>query len=434
MLRNLLLSTLVFGLLTACAALPFNEDAPLPTNIPPTPTTAPAEATPIPTVESTPDQPDNLTLWWPDALLVTAGDDETTDVLNSQIAAFAASEDGVIVETRLKRPRDVGGIMQTLGSAQAVAPGALPDLTLMRREDLITAVQQNVIYPMEGIVPSAIIGDLYPMALEMGQVDNTLYGLSYALELDFMVYSAGLSLPDNRFDTFLASERTFWLPAARPTGLNSTVLVQYLAAGGTFSDQNALVANEDALLTVFGFYEQLAAQGRISPDVIGYSRALDYRSIINEPGFGGGAVVNAQLYLDLVANGAQFDRVPILTPDGSANSILNGWVWVVTTSDPNRQRLAAALVAWMMDANRQAAYTAELNLLPSQRSAMRRQLGEDFDQFISELVSTGIIAQQPQPFSGTVARAIQTAFNDVITGEQTAEEATQSVLDGLNDR
>ena len=120
-----------------CIPLPLPSQPPVFETLTPAP---PMTETPTPVsspVATVVNQP-SLTIWWPDVLMPTVEDQPLP--LYEQLEAFAQTENGVQVKVRVKRVSDVGGIMATLRTAREVAPSALPDMTLLRRQDLLDAV------------------------------------------------------------------------------------------------------------------------------------------------------------------------------------------------------------------------------------------------------------------------------------------------------
>lgn len=423
---------IVMMMVNACNTNPQPEDTFIPVTEAYTPTPDSADATPIPTIVATPAESQNLRLWLPDTLISANPNENATDMLTEQIVAFSASESGVPIEIRRKQLRDLGGIMPTLRAAREVAPGVIPDLVLVRRDDLLVAVQDGLILPLEGIVSSAIIGDLFSSALQLGQVNNDLYGLPYILEIQHVVYVAdGIDMSNTDFNTYLDNDIPFLFPAARANGLNDVFRVQYLAAGATLNESGNLVIDEAALLGTLQFYEDALAKGLVSPRVLDYTRSEEYRNSLVSGEFSGAAVVNTELFLQLVAENENLAFVSIPTQQGLPVTGINGWLWVLTTADPTRQARAAAFLEWMMDADRQGAYVRTLNLLPSQRSALRRAYDADYAGFVSTLLpnATLPVVNVSNSFE---SRAIQAALASVLNGERTAAEATQDVMNQLS--
>jgi ABC-type glycerol-3-phosphate transport system substrate-binding protein len=425
-----ILSVLLVTVVTACGptVTPVGDN---PLEGTATPDTLPTPTvTPIPTLEATPQETDNLTIWLPDVLFPPSNNDESVNPLIQQIIDFSEASDTVNIEVRRKQLREIGGIMPTLRTAQDVAPGVLPDLTLIRREDLLIAVQESLIQPLEGNVSTAIIGDMFTTGLDLGQVDGTLYALPYALDIQHVIYSETVPIRGNAsLDQYLEQSIPFIFPASRANGLNAVFLSQYLATMPLSSDSTALEVEEASLLRLYQFYEQAVANGLISSEVRNYERAADYRGVLTSGDFGS-AVVSSQLYLDLVLTGQQFDVASIPTLDGEPATTVDGWMWVMTTTNPNRRALAGEFIDWMMDADRQGEYVQSIARIPSQRTALRRWYSEDYATFVQDIMPNATLPNVRAGNSAT-GRAIQSGLVSVISGERTAEEATQDVLSQL---
>lgn len=386
--------------------------------------------TSLPALEPTVIAPAKLAIWWPD-MLAGVGGDGAPSILAEQLRLFEITEGNVTIDFRLKRVGDVGGIMSTLRSANRVAPGALPDVTLIRREDLVSAVRSGLIQPLEGRVPTAILGDLYTPVLQLGVVDGALYGLPYALTIQHVIYN-NRELPNSAitFDEVLEAEESFTFPAARATGVNSVFLAQYYAAGGEPLTATTDSINADALLTVLQFYERAVALGVVDSTVLDYTSPEDYRFLLDAdaPGV---RVVTSSLYLELQRQGGSVRYAPLPTQDGNAATTTTGWLWVLVTPDINRQTLALRFLDWMMETERQAGYLEALNMLPSQRTAFLFWSDQAYASFAGTLLST---AYQPlsDEASGVAARALQNALVAVISQNSTAEEAVEDVINQLN--
>jgi len=103
---------------------------------------------------------------------------------------------------------------------------------------------------------------------------------------------------------------------------------------------------------------------------------------------------------------------------------------VLTTKDAERQSAALRFLEWMFDAGRQAAYTRAITMLPSARAAMRTWGNPAYVEFAGDLLSNAVLPLIDNEGSAT-ARAIQNAFVAVISGELSAEDATEAVVDQL---
>ncbi len=384
---------------------------------------------PTPTLEPTPAALPSMVIWWPEPL-APLNNAEANELLSEQISAFKASQGNIDVQLRRKMEGGVGGIMSTLRAASPVAPGALPDLTLMRRSDVTAAAQAGLIYPLEGLISSAISNDLYRAALSLGQVNDQLYGLPYLLEVQHMAFGPLEMPPPARFEDILAQEISFALPVAQIDQINNVLMVQYLDAGGTLPDGEVSSVNVDALFSTLSFYEDALAQGLLDPAVLNYVSAADYQADLLDRSLDGG-LVNSTQYLNLLQSGTSLEFGPVPTVSGSIVGEVDGWMWVLTTSSVDRQALAGRFLNWMLDASRQGDYSQAVNMIPSQRTALQTWEDSPYIRFLRQLLNNAL-----PPISdtegGSIMRSVQNALVAVLSQTSTAEQAAQDLLDRLS--
>lgn len=361
-----------------------------------------------------------LVVWIPDRL--TPVDSTAWTLLREQTQTFSEAS-GIEIDLRLKRVNDVGGIMSTLRSASIAAPAAMPDLTLFRRQDLLVAEREGLIQSIDGRVPASLIVDL-GQALGLGQVNQTLYGLPYMLDMEHVVYRplADIDYSAWDYDAVLERGRAFAFVGSFGTGLSDVFLVQYVAEGGSFNPDGTLSYNAEALRGVLSFYAQARQQDLISPQVLDYLSPLDFMDEFQNQSLDM-MVVNSSLYLAGVALDSRLRPAPIPTHDGRESAIINGWMWSLVSTTPERQDAAMRYATWLMDVNRQQAF-ADISLsLPSTRSALQNtSLPAESAPFYRQLLSQALLPI-PQAENSTLTRGIQDALSAVINQSHTVDEA-----------
>lgn len=413
--------------LTSCLAQPVTNVVITPIATETATPTGASSAAPLTT--PTPGGPIVLNVWLPESLVPISGRAAEADFAQ-QITAFEAGEPDIQVETRLKKPQDIGGIMETLRTASAVAPGALPDLTLLRREDLLVAVQSGLIQPLDERAYAAHLSGFYTSALELGSVNGKLYGLAYALDTRHLAYydPAGSDALQWRFEDILANNQPFVFAAGRNIGVNDVFLAQYVAAGGTAANGTLGPMNTNALRDTFTFYEQAVATGLMSPALLDHTTPEEFTSGLADKSVSA-AVITSTQYLTLRETQVDLLAAAIPTESGKSLTTLNGWMWVMVTSNADRQAAATRWLNWMMAAERQGHFTQIVHLIPSQRDAvLRRWEPAPYSEFINSLLDNAIIPISASTSSGAV-RAMQNALAAVLQGQSTAQEATQDVMD-----
>ncbi len=430
--RQFILTAILSGLMVACTTNSSQPTTPVVTTV------ILNTETPIPIVQAPTQQPEpvqtsaapsRIVIWLPEPLL-PLDNNPANELFTRQIEAFEASQDNIEVELRLKKATGLGSVMSTLRTASPVAPGVLPDLTLMRREDLLAAVQARLVFPLEGEISSAILGDLFPSALQLGQVDNELFGLPYMLEAQHLTYRPN-EVPHRtlRFDDILNNQISFAMPVGQTNQINRILLTQYLDAGGVLPQGEEVVFDADALQITLGFYEQAVLNGLIDPAVLNYTSPADYQAALIAGTLDAG-IITSTGYLNLLATDAtlQFGSIP--TASGQTVGKVDGWMWVITTSSANQQTLAISFLNWMLNATRQSEYSRTINMIPSRQNALQSWDNSPYIAFIQELLNNAVLPLSDSD-GGTIARAVQNALIAILAGESTAEEAANNLLSRL---
>jgi ABC-type glycerol-3-phosphate transport system substrate-binding protein len=383
--------------------------------------------------------PTTLHVWWPEPLAPIDNED-AADVLSAQISGFQNANPGMLVDLRLKAVpgiggQEVGGLLSILQSASAVAPGALPDLTLLRRSDLLEAVQAGLLQRLR--VSASLLDDLHPAVVGLGSIDEAAYGLAYMVDVEHLAINRAAEVPERwRFEDVLDSQFAYVFPAGRTNMLSDSFLVQYLNAGQDLTaGQDLLLSGElaidaNVLRSVYEFYQQAAEMGVIDSLVLEYISANDYATSLVQGDVNAG-VVPSTLYLTLLDEGAELDYGLIPTQTGEPATVVDGWMWVITTTDAGQQEAALRFLNWMMNVDRQGAYADAVHMLPSLRTALRAWSDSSYATFVDSLLTRATL-----PLSdiggGTPARVMQSALAMVISGQRTADQATREVIAQLS--
>jgi len=297
---------------------------------------------------------------------------------------------------------------------------------------LLAAEQARLVYPMAGDISQPILGDLYARALQLGQINDELFGLPYMLEVQHMAYRpAAATRLSSRFDDILNRRISFAMPVAQTNQINSVLLTQYLDAGGTLPEGDSITMNADALQQILDFYEQAVRYGLIDPAVLNYTSPADYQTALVSGTLDAG-VVNSTGYLHLLAADATIQFGPVPTASGQTVGEVDGWMWVTTTSSADRQALAARFLNWILNATRQGEYSRTINMIPSQQSALQLWEDDPYIGFVQDLLRNALLPLSDSE-GGSIARAVQNALVAVLAQESTAEEATNDLLSRLPD-
>lgn len=381
--------------------------------------------TPPPTFSPTPTIAPRVRVWLPDEFIAQTNTDALT-LFTAQSEAFIAIE-GVEVDVRARRTNDVGGILATLRAGSLVAPDALPDLTLMRYQDVQVAVREGLLQPLEGKVSSVLLGELGSV-LALGQESNRLYGVPYSLDLLHLVYRPQRTVNYSTWDyaSVLDRNEPMVFSAGRTTGMSDMLYLQYVANGDDVRQNGTVRLDEEALLELLTFYQMSVDNGILEASTLNYASSADYVGA-----FASGniqmALFTSTRALSLRANERTLAFAPVPTQDGTLISLMNGWMWVLMSDDVQQQETALQYVEWMMDAQRQTPMMQTLGMLPSRRTQFRdmlnnRTLATFYEQLLESAVPPLVATNDP------FVVALQAGFASVLTKERTAQQAYEALL------
>ncbi len=368
----------------------------------------PAQITPTPARET-------VRVWWPDELYPQE-EGEARDALESQFESFAQTYTTYDLEVRRKRTSGLGGILPTLRTALPVAPGALPDLTLMRRADMLTAANEGLIVPLDDWVPEDVAANnLLPGVRSLGEINGVLYGVPYMLNIVHNAYRpAALASPPLSFTDVLNAETAHLFPAGT-TPVNCVALLQYRAAGGRLVDEGgAAILDRDPLLEVLSYYAAGTAAGIFSPALLGYVRYDDYwnRFVTGETDLVG---VDTTTFLRRHSSVPSALPVPLPTLNGAPITALDGWMWVVTTHNSEHRQRTNVFLAWVMRIGQQSVLSEAFDLLPTQTRALRLWENREYAEFAQNLLAAAVLVPEAQR-TNSAALALQEAVSKVLQG------------------
>jgi ABC-type glycerol-3-phosphate transport system substrate-binding protein len=379
-------------------------------------------ATPAPTRDA-----NIILIWWP-APLYPQEKSPAFRLLRDQLDGYQSAR-AQSATIRVKRADGVGGIFQTLRSGSIAASLSMPDLTLMRRSDLVQASASKLIQPID--MRSLTSEDFFPSGLTLGQINGVQYGVPFALELQHTIYrNATLTSPPQTLKDILQTGQPYLFPASATRGVNSTLLAQYIAAGGhVVNDKGAPVLERDPLLEVLQFYQQGVGIQIVGPQLLEYSELAHYWPLVigNKANI---ANIDSTTFLAQRAKLPDLVPIPIPLPNSAALTPLDGWMWVLTTANPERQSRALDLMAWLLRTDVQAQFTLEMGVLPSQRSALQAWNNDAYAPFARTLLQQPIVPP-PDTVPLSVSSALQKAFEGVLSGRQTAEAAADQAVSQL---
>jgi len=370
-----------------------------------------------------PPGPVTLTIWTTQEF-APADEDAGGRLLLDQLLAFDRNHPDVIVDVIIKRPAGPGGIMDYLSTASQVAPAVLPDITVLSSQMLRQAVAEEVIQPLDDLLAPETVEGLFPVADELGRVDGRLMGIPFTLDFEHLVYNTAI-LTDTgpvTWDAIISSGGPYLFPAAEESPVDST-LIHYLAAGGVLHDTEGRPYFEiDPLTEVFRFYQRANAEGAI-PAVALQTESLDESWNAYRSGAALIAHVNTIPYLSGRAELLNTATAPIPGPEKATSPFASGWHWVMITSDPLRQQLAAELLDWLMAPDNLGVWSYASQWLPASGGALA--VWPTDDEYV-KFAHEQILVALPRPddeYNQVVQPRLSQAVRDVLLGNSTPAAA-----------
>ncbi len=358
--------TLLLGLMLATSACQ-------PTLSPATPgTPGPALATetslpsePLATATFMP--PSKLTVWVA-PFFVPTGEGEPGDLLTERLAGFEKQHPGVRVDIRVKAEQGEGGLLDSLISARAAAPSALPDVVLLDQDSLRSASASAILASLEPWITQSDDQGWYEFALQVARLDGRLFASPAGSLVDVLAYRVDLySEPPRSWDLLLEAGHTMLFPAGDTRARYA--LADYLGRGAGLRDQNGNLALDAlALSEVLSFYSQAKEAGIIQDDVRQFTRSsATWAELLAN------RAASAAAPLASFIQEADLDRmnaIPQPTQDGRGIALATTWSWSIVEKNPLQMELATELVTWLSEPAFLGEWTYSLGILPTTSAAL----------------------------------------------------------------
>lgn len=405
-------------------AAPQKTAAPVATE-PPTPTEKPTQPPP-PTAEPTkPPEPVTITYWH------TMSDPETAQ-LDKVIAAFEVANPGIKVETTRFAYDDFKPALLT-----GLAGGEAPDTARMDIAWVSEFADQGALMQLDGTMPGfeEIASQVFPGPLSTNFWKDHYYGLPQNTNTQVLLWNmadfdaAGTTEPPKTLEEFakVACDLTkgdqqfgyalggtyFWAPAPI-----------FYSMGGKIVDEGITTAtgyvNGSESVAAFTMLTDLYNKGCISPNLLGggigtadgHATGL-YSMIIDGPWM---VDIYKGTYPDFQVN---FALIPT-GPDGTTSSVVGGED-VVVFADTQNGEAAMKWAAYLLSEESQK-MMAEVGVIPTlSKLAGDPDLPPYFAVFLEQLKTAQ--ARVPHPKWSDMDNAINNAFQRMLRGEQTPQEA-----------
>lgn len=412
---------------------PAPEQVTVSSNITPVIVTSPTS--PVDTAVATPASPLTSLILWTSVEFAPRSELPGGQLLGEQLTAFAQAHPELTLEVQPKTLSGQGGILSYLRTGRAVAPTILPDLILLSSDQLLTATNDRLIYPIEQFIPAEMMDDLYPAAQEMARLEGHTMGYPFAMTgLHHLAYNPTVitgTLPATWDELIQLEAASFIFPA---NGLEGAELVLhlYLAAGGSLTNEAGQPDLQVEPLTVA--LNQIG-RGRSSGLILLQSGSVTTSAEawqLFQTGVASLVQTRSAIFLGQGGLANNLGYAPLPGIEQTAVPLLKSWVWAISTPDPARQARAVELIAWLTSPDNLGPWSASSYILPARRSAL-----ENWPAPPDYLTFAQAELERAQPYPPTAVTVIMNALNealfDVVTlaaspqaaAEQAAEDVRQ---------
>jgi ABC-type glycerol-3-phosphate transport system substrate-binding protein len=369
-----------------------------------------------------------LKIWIPPQIAERT--EEGARVLFDQLQAFNDEHPDVSIKVEQKQPRGAGGILSYLRTGRGVAPSALPDLVVLPAEMLLTAGNENLIFPLDEAFDPGEIDLLFPSALQLAQPQENILGYPFALSgLPHIVYNSNVltsTLPLTWERLIANPDRNLVMAGGGSDGA-LLALQFYLDAGGKVENELEQPILEIGPLTVA---LDALEEGRESGFIVAESSGTSTEDQAWQIFLGGGANnvrISSDFFLGETTTGLPIQYTVTPGIERPLTPLVTGWAWAISTSEPARREFALELIQNMVTAPNLGTWSQESDILPSRQDALAAWTGENsYTDFMAQELE---IAQPlPVTSSSKLLTVLGDAAFEVLSGTKNAEEAAADAV------
>lgn len=399
-----LLGFVLLALLSACGTL--TAPTSTPALLPVTPTRLPSAAQ-----TAIPDGVLSLRLWLPPQFDPNA-ETPAASLLKARLDAFAAAHPALTLEIRIKGLETGPSLLEMLSITRSAAPDVLPDLVALSRTDLEAAAFKGLVHPLTGLTDLQSDPDWYPYARQLGQVQNTPYGLPFSGDVLALVYRPeDFDLPPAAWSDLFSIRRTLAVSSGDPNSYLQLSL--YLSTGSALLDEsNHPILEEEPLARVLRELDagSLAAVGS---EEAAWNAFVDGRADLT-------LTWASRFLLDPPPDSA---LMPLPGLEGTPLTLATGWVWALAGSNPQTDALTLELAEWLVADEFLSEWNLVMGTLPPRPTAMG---AADPDGRLTSLCESAQILPNNDLIL-TVGPVFQETLGRMLNGEQAEVVAKEAV-------
>ena len=370
-----LLIALSILILTGCEVFSFQIDlpwenqtpqAPQETRVPNPEENGVVSPLPInPNPEGEPEKVSQLTLWLQPELDPNLNT-PAGETLRARLDLFTR-DNQVEVVTRVKASEGVGGLIDSLTSTHLAAPLSLPDLVMLDREQLLNAVEKDLVYSPTTLRSDLESSDWYPVGQSMVMIDGVSYGLPIGFDPLVMAYDSQTQIPPaNLWSSIVTNPGRLGFPADDLEAKFMTLL--YLSVGGRVEDDLQRPQLEiEPLTNALILLDEAEAAKHISTLSLDYETDQQVWEAFSAWNINKAIVPISYVFAGLAGDQANQPKPALTMPE---ITLADGTLWAITRNEPERMEMAQKLLEALSEPSFLAKWSTDLHCVPARSSAV----------------------------------------------------------------
>jgi len=398
---------------------PQQTDVPLPTSVTQETIEVVEEQTPTPAPP-----PEKLILWLPPDLNPN-GETKAAAILKDQLDEFAYLN-SIELDVRIKAVSGGGGVLDALRTTHAAAPISSPDVVALSREQLLQAARDEVVFWNEGL--KSVMSDLdwYNFGRDAGTVQGELMAIPFkGVPMGLVYQSVSQLIPSNEWTDTRLNYGYFGFAADDPRG--TFLLLLYLSLGGQVQNEQGLTMLQESPLTTALQTLKDGLNTRHYSDLVVTMQTSDQVW----DAFSSRKIDTAFLPVDVVLQGRETTpEAPDPAFTSPSMTLTDAWVWAIGSQEPQRQKLAVALITHLSETQFLAKWSEALRAIPPRPSALGSWEETSLKPALEKMAS-GAILYPPDAVMNNLGPILRNAtlliLRDNADVVETAKQAVESV-------
>jgi ABC-type glycerol-3-phosphate transport system substrate-binding protein len=287
-----------------------------------------------------------------------------------------------------------------------------------------------VLVPYDGLTTILDDPDWYEYARQLSYLQNTTYGIPFAGDALFMAYRPEVDPePPIDWNTSLAITTTLTHPAADPHALYT--LAQYQSLGAPIVGENEQPSLDVIYLTQVLSYYQQASATELMPFWLTQFETDDQSWEAYQDSQADMAITWTSRYLQTPADDTSAIAMPMY--EGNTFTLADGWVWALTTNEPDRQLLSAQLAEFLTTSEFLASWTEAIGLIPPRPSATAAWAEGPSQTLVNQIAPNARLIP-PFELINILGPILQQATVSVLKAEADPTTAAETAVSRLNDQ